>query len=155
MAQGLSPFKVEGAAISAGRIVLQQIRERIRKRATFGVETTLSGLHYARLIAEMKAAGYKVHIFFLWISIPRLAATRIAIRVKMGGHNIPRATVNRRFRRALRNMFQIYFDLADYVMIFDSSDIKPKLVAEKSACGFEVLDRKRFKKIQESVNRYG
>ncbi len=48
IAAGLSPFRPETAAIHAGRLMLQEIRSRVRQRRSFAFETTLSGRSYTQ-----------------------------------------------------------------------------------------------------------
>ena len=43
IADGLSPFSPESAAILAGRLMLERIKELANQRKDFGFETTLSG----------------------------------------------------------------------------------------------------------------
>jgi predicted ABC-type ATPase len=50
IAAGLSPFNPEAAAIQAGRLMLLQIAEHLKHGRSFALETTLSGLGYARQI---------------------------------------------------------------------------------------------------------
>src|SRR5438045_9362993 len=65
IAQGLSPFAPEQAAMAAGRIMVQMIREKVRRRESFAFETTLSGRNYARHIPRWRKAGYEVKLIFL------------------------------------------------------------------------------------------
>jgi predicted ABC-type ATPase len=44
IAEGLSPFAPEVAAVKAGRLMLREIDEAARQRESFAFETTLSGL---------------------------------------------------------------------------------------------------------------
>src|SRR3990167_9161748 len=67
IATGLAPFGPRAAAIKAGKLVLQQIHDFAKRDVDFAFETTLSGKSYARLLSELKAKGYKLHLFFLWI----------------------------------------------------------------------------------------
>jgi len=149
IARGLSPFDPDKVAASAGRLVLQRIRQLGLEGKTFAIETTLAGLGYARLIKRMRAAGYEVHLYFLWIPGPALAMRRIRARVRQGGHGVRQLVVKRRYGRSLRNLFRIYFDLADYVLIMDNSSDKPRPVATKRAGSFKVLDAKLMKRIGE------
>ena len=50
IAAGISPFSPELVAIRAGRIMLDQIHEHVRKGESFAFETTLSGRIYKTLI---------------------------------------------------------------------------------------------------------
>ena len=73
IAAGLSPFTPELAAVRAGRIMLEQIHEHVRKGEGFTFETTLSGRVYMRLIPRWQAEGYIVKLFFLQLPSPEMA----------------------------------------------------------------------------------
>ncbi len=113
IAQGVSPFSPERAALRAGKIVLQQIKEYAGNSADFGFETTLSGKTYLNVIKELKSKGYKVHLFFLWIPDYSLAIERIKGRVAEGGHFVPDEDVIRRFSRSNLNFINSYRTMAD------------------------------------------
>ncbi|MFZ5800898.1 MAG: zeta toxin family protein, partial [Candidatus Omnitrophota bacterium] len=75
---------------------MQQINEYAQRGVHFAFETTLSGKTYVSLFKELKARGYSLHIFFLWIPRPELAIARINDRVAEGGQDIPDEDVRRR-----------------------------------------------------------
>jgi predicted ABC-type ATPase len=50
IAAGLSPFAPEQAAIRAGRIMLEEIAEHVRRFEDFAFETTLAGRSYSQMI---------------------------------------------------------------------------------------------------------
>ena len=135
IAKGLSPFAPELAAARAGRLVLSRIQELAKARADFAMETTLSGRTYMSLFRRLKAAGYELHMFFLWLPVPELSLDRIAERVLEGGHNVPEADVRRRFPRATGNLFASYLPLLDTLYFFDNSGSKPEIVfTERNGC---------------------
>ena len=103
IAQGLSPFSPGAAAIKAGKLVLEQIRQFENQGVDFAFETTLSGKLYVKLFKSLKKKGYKIHLFFLWIPDAELAISRIKSRVARGGHNVPVRDVQRRFNRSISN----------------------------------------------------
>ncbi len=144
IAQGLSPFEPQGAAIKAGRIVLEQIRELSQNRVDFGFESTLSGRTYLSLLESLRSSGYVIHIFYLWIPSIDLALSRIQERVASGGHNIPDADVRRRFGKSLNNFFNHYKGLADYWSIFNNSTVPPTLIARASHGKIEIFERKIY-----------
>lgn len=47
IAAGLSPFNPDAAAVRAGRLMLEEIDQRVAQRRSFAFETTLSGRGYA------------------------------------------------------------------------------------------------------------
>jgi len=129
LALGFSPLAPERAAFVAGRFVLKRMQELVRRGEDFGLETTLSGKTYARVFREMKARGYEIHLFFLWLPNVDMAIARVASRVAKGGHDVPEPVIRRRFDLGLRNMFALYRPLLDSWMIFDNSDMPPKTIA--------------------------
>ncbi|MBA5869131.1 MAG: Zeta toxin family protein [Nitrospira sp. CR2.1] len=117
IASGLSPLKPELAARQGGRLLLMELNRLADARADFAFETTLSGRTYLKLRSLPSVA---------------LALRRIAVRVRQGGHDVPRADVVRRFRRSLKNFQLLYQDLADKWSIYDNSGPVPRLVEGKS-----------------------
>ena len=113
IAQGLSPFRPEAAAVRAGRLMLEMIADCVRRGESFAIETTLSGRSYAQMIPAWKRAGYRVTIFFLELPSADLAVQRVADRVFQGGHHIPEPVIRRRFRAGKENFLALYIPLAD------------------------------------------
>lgn len=148
IAQGLAPFEPRAAAVKAGKLVLQQIHEYAGRGVDFAFETTLSGKSYVNLLRELKAKGYRLHLFFLWIPSPELAIARIKERVREGGHSVPAEDVRRRFGRGIRNFFQLYESLVDSWMLFDNSKAKPVLIARRKNDHKQVLQEDVFNLIQ-------
>lgn len=48
-----------------------------------------------------------------------------------GGHNIPDDIIERRYKRGLINLFNIYLPIVDGALIFDNTNLKPTLIASK------------------------
>ena len=93
IAQGLSGFAPEAAAIRAGRIMLEQLEELATERADFAFETTLAARTYAGWLDKLRQSGYDVHLFYFWLNSPDLAIGRVSSRVKKGGHHVPEPTI--------------------------------------------------------------
>jgi predicted ABC-type ATPase len=132
IAKGLSPFQPESVSFEAGRIMLERIDNLLRESKTFGFETTLSTRSYKSMIIQAKESGYQVTLLFFWLQNHELAIERVKTRVLEGGHNIEPDIIKRRYFRGLKNLFELYFNLPDNIMIFDNSDEMPELIAEKS-----------------------
>lgn len=134
IADGLSPFAPERAAVKAGRIMPEMTAELEKQRESFAFETTLSGLTYARHIPIWQAVGYQVSLFFLQLPSPEAAIRRVAERVRQGGHHVPDAVVRRRHHVGFRNFETIYRPLVDDWTLFDNSGKTPRLIewGEKS-----------------------
>ena len=129
IAAGLSPFDPDRAAIRAGRLMLEEIKRRVRDGRSFAFETTLSGRYYARMIPRWRRAGYHVKLIFLSLPTTNLALARVAARVAQGGHDVPESAVRRRFGSGLRNFHDVYRALVNSWALYDNSGIEPRLIA--------------------------
>lgn len=129
IAAGLSPFNPGRAAIQAGRIMLSEIERRVRKGESFAFETTLSGHVYARMIPEWRNSGYRVRLIFLQLPDPKMAISRVKMRVAQGGHNVSSKVVRRLFDAGLRNFHDVYKHLVDKWEWYDNSGTTPQLIS--------------------------
>ena len=123
IAAGLSPFDPARASIRAGRLLLEEIKRRVRRADSFAFETTLSGRNYARMIPGWRASGYQVKLIFLTLPSADLAVARVAARVAQGGHDVAEAVIRRRFESGFRTFKNLYRRLVDSWILYDSSDI--------------------------------
>lgn len=131
IAKGLSPFQPESVAVQAGRIMLARMDELLQKGETFAFETTLATKSYKQKIEWAQANGYEVTLLFFWLDSPNIAKERVAQRVAEGGHNIPLETIERRYYNGIANLFTIYIDMVDIRYIFDNSEGRKELIAQK------------------------
>lgn len=127
IAAGLAPFQPETAAFRAGRLMLEEIARHAADDRSFDFETTLSGLTYARMIANWRAAGFAVKLIFLSLATPEEAIARVAMRVRQGGHDVPPEIIRRRFAAGRRNFHDVYRHRVDYWQWFDNSGDTPIL----------------------------
>jgi predicted ABC-type ATPase len=88
----------------------------------------LSGRAYARQIPQWQALGYRVELFFLSLPSADVAVQRVAERVRQGGHNIPEATIRRRFDAGLRLLTDVYQPLVDQWVVYDNAGEEPVLM---------------------------
>ena len=131
IAKGLSPFQPESVAMQAGRIMLARMDELLQKGETFAFETTLATKSYKQKIEWAQANGYEVTLLFFWLDSPNMAKKRVAQRVAEGGHSIPSETIERRYHNGITNLFAIYIDMVDICYIFDNSEGRKELIAQK------------------------
>lgn len=128
IAAGLSPFEPEKLAMKAGRIMLQEIADSVQRSESFAIETTLSGLGYLRQIQTWRALGYHISLFFLSLPNADMAVSRVAERVKQGGHHIPEDVIRRRFVAGRRNFEQKYRMLVNVWALYDNASDQPILI---------------------------
>jgi predicted ABC-type ATPase len=121
IARGLSAFSPESVAIEAGRLMLRRIDELASRGESFAFESTLAARSFAVLLRRLKADGYRVHIVYLWLRDPELAVSRVAQRVRRGGHSIPEEVIRRRYRIGLSNLFNMYQQVTTSWVLYDNS----------------------------------
>lgn len=147
IAKGLSPFQPETVAFEAGRIMLNRLDELIEDGNDFAFETTLATKSYTGRIKKAKEKGYKIKLLFFWLKSSDLAKKRVKRRVQNGGHNIPVDVIERRYIRGIDNLFNIYFDICDEVLIFDNTK-ESILVARKTKGDLDLINQEIWLKIQ-------
>lgn len=130
IALGLSPFAPETAEFLAGRVMIQRVRELLGARESFGIESTLAGRRYLTLLQQARVVGFWINIIYIWLRSADLAVSRVADRVRQGGHNIPEETIRRRYHRSLVNFFDWYRPLADAWTVCDNSGQKIVIVSQ-------------------------
>jgi len=130
IAQGLSPFKPDRVAIDAGRLMIRNIDECIRKNESFAFETTLSGKGYIKKIHDWKKQQYEIILYFFKLPSVEFSIERVKLRVTQGGHNVPEQDIRRRFERSWNNFNNFYKQLVDSWIIFDTSENIPLIIDE-------------------------
>ena len=128
IAAGLAPFAPETAAVQAGRLMLQELARHFAVRQSFAFETTLSGRAWLHHIREWQAASYRVKLIFLQLDSVEEAIARVAQRVRQGGHDIPEATIRRRFAAGRDNFERLYAPQADAWALYNNSGPQPVLL---------------------------
>lgn len=117
IAAGLAPFKPESVSFKAARLMLNELDEYTKAGKSFAFETTLSGAHYLQRIQEWKDLGYTVKLWFISLSSPELAISRVAERVAQGGHNIPEGVIRRRYKAGLENLSKYQKAVNSWVLL--------------------------------------
>jgi predicted ABC-type ATPase len=127
VAAGLSPFNPDLAAFKAGRIMLSEIEARSLSGHNFAFETTLSSFHYSTQIKRWQNLVYTVKLWFIKLCTSELAIERVKSRVKQGGHDIPHATILRRFTSGLKNLEKFKLIIDSWVIYEGDLDV-PRLI---------------------------
>ncbi|MFT4018389.1 MAG: hypothetical protein QM668_15600 [Agriterribacter sp.] len=115
--------------------MLQRIDQLLNNNETFAFETTLATRSYKDKIVEAREKGYTITLLFFWLRDIALARERVRIMVAEGGHNIEPDVIERRYIKGIRNLFDIYSTIVDGVFIFDNTEDKPELLAQKNVDG--------------------
>jgi predicted ABC-type ATPase len=133
IAAGMSPFHPSSMAIEAGRWMLKCIHDQLNKKESFAFETTLATKSYARWIEKAQKEGYQANLLFLWLSDVEMAKQRVQRRVKEGGHDIPTAVIERRYRSGTQNFFELYLPIMDQIIVIDNSNGVDAIIAKQTA----------------------
>jgi predicted ABC-type ATPase len=152
IAAGLSPFAPDAVSFQAGRIMLNRLRELFESRQSFSFETTLTGYGYTHLLREMKEAGYRIRLDYLWIPNLDITRNRVKQRVRKGGHDIPDEVQQRRFGKGLRLLLEHYRPLLNDWRIYDNTGQEPHLVVEEEDGRLWVRDASMLAHLEAATN---
>lgn len=147
IAKGLNASNTKGGAIDAGKIMLTEIHQAIKERIDVSFETTLSGRTWIKLIAEAKKNDYSICIHYLIVDNSEIALQRIKKRVALGGHDIPKATVLRRFGRSKALFIKTYSKLCDSWFVYDNSNGNANLIATYENSKSTIINKSLFDNI--------
>lgn len=130
IARGLGAFDPDSVAMEAGRAMLARLKQLATSRADFAFETTLASRTFAPWIGRLCVSGYEFSLLHLWLPDPEQAVSRVADRVRSGGHDVPADISRRRYHAGLRNFFTLYQPLAATWRFYDNSRSSgPRLIA--------------------------
>ena len=149
IAVGLSAYSPETVSFEAGRIMLKRLHELAASNASFAFESTLSSRSFALFLSRCRSQGYRIQIFYVALPSAELAVNRVALRVKLGGHNIPQADIERRFQRSLHNLYELYLPLADRWTILDNASGTLKPIAHGTAHRTHVKESKKWLNLKQ------
>jgi predicted ABC-type ATPase len=128
IARETDPTDPPRAAFQAGRDTIERTQQYISKFVSFGVETTLAGRNYLKLMRSLRENGWVVNLIYIGIDNPEINIRRVRERVARGGHHVPTEDIRRRYERSLNNL-SAAVDIANRVTIYDNSDRQFSLVA--------------------------
>jgi predicted ABC-type ATPase len=128
IARKINAISPESVAVLAGKTALNTAKQYVSDLVSFGVETTLAGKGYLKLMKDLKNSGWSVHLIYIGIESPAINIQRVEARVKQGGHNVPIVDISRRYYRSLDNL-TLAVIIADSVTIYDNSERQFQLIA--------------------------
>lgn len=129
LARAIDAKQPERHKVSAGKEAIKIVRDCIRNKRDFSIETTLAGGNVIRQMREAKENSFEVVMFYVGLGDYRLNIERVAARVKNGGHHIPSEDIIRRHHTSIENLLA-HLDLIDYLVLIDNSESDGKIVME-------------------------
>jgi predicted ABC-type ATPase len=91
------------------------------------METTLTGHSEWRVMADARAAGYKITLVNVGLADALASLARVRERVARGGHDIPAAIIMRRYAKSLANL-PAADDFADRISILNNTGAHQRLL---------------------------
>jgi predicted ABC-type ATPase len=149
----LNAFNPESEAVRAGRIMLEWMHDLAAAGRDFAFETTLAARTYAPWLASLKPLGYEVYLYYFWLDGPDTSISRVAARVRAGGHHIPETTIRQRYAKSVRNFCELNRPLCDVWRVYDNSGDGSRLVAFGSDTSETVIDSFTWDLVERSAKR--
>lgn len=93
------------------------------------IETVMSHPSKLDLIKRAERQGYRVYLYYVTTEDPKINIERVWARTQMGGHGVPKETIENRYYRSLQNLFEA-MQLSHRAFLIDNSGKVFKLIAE-------------------------
>lgn len=85
----------------------------------------------------------------------KLAKERVKTRVSEGGHHIEPDIIERRYIKGIKNLFNIYLPIVENALIFDNSEGKHELLADKQiGTSLNIVNNEKFKLLMNFYENY-
>lgn len=108
------------AILEAANYCSELRNECIESRRSFVFETVFSAPDKIDFILRAKAAGFFVRLFFIGTITPTINASRIAMRVIEGGHDVPITKIVSRYQKSMINC-RFIAPYVDRLYVYDNS----------------------------------
>ena len=119
-------------------IVGERIKSRFEANQSFSIETNLATSASYNVLQSAHKKGYQVALFYVSLESSQLCRDRVKDRVSRGGHDVPFAIIEHRYKNALSLIKQRYslFDKIDFI---DNSagDFRSVLQVESSELTYQ------------------
>ncbi len=108
--------KCGGDKMTGGKRAVSMLEDCLQCGVSFTQETTLSGKKTKKTAARAKALGYEIRLYYVGLNSAEESLSRIANRVRKGGHNIAPEDVKRRFAARFESLLDVlpYCDTAQF-----------------------------------------
>lgn len=110
-----------GDKIKGGKIAVKRIDDCLTKGVNFTQETTLSGVRTLKTIKRARELDYFIRLYYIGVNSSDESISRIANRVRKGGHDIPSKDVERRFNKRFEDLSKV-LPYCNEVRFFDNEN---------------------------------
>lgn len=105
----------------AGKIAVKQIFQYMSEGISFNQETTLCGKSIIQNILKAKKSGYSIEMHYVGVESVEIAKSRVKHRVEKGGHGIPEADIEKRYKETFEQLNKIIV-VCDLVVFYDNTE---------------------------------
>lgn len=92
----------------------------IEKKEDFSFETVLSSRYSLDILRKAKEEGYFVKCIFVLTVNPDINYARVLARVEMGGHDVDKEKIYKRYKGSLANVSEL-ISICDILHVYDNS----------------------------------
>lgn len=111
-------------------VIASYIREKLLElKTSFTFETVMSSPDKVDFLAKARKCGFRTYLYFVATEDPRINISRVAHRVKVGGHPVPEEKIVSRYHRSLALLINAVSH-SDRAYIFDNSGSERTWLAE-------------------------
>ncbi|MBS0529702.1 MAG: zeta toxin family protein [Proteobacteria bacterium] len=125
------------ANIAAAERMFRWLQASIAAYQTIGVETVLSTDKYRPLVEEAQRKNFEIRLIYVVLKSAELNVERVALRVKSGGHDVPREKIIERRGKSLAQL-PWFLARSDLALIYDNSGALPVEIVRKSGDTVEI-----------------
>jgi predicted ABC-type ATPase len=106
----------------------------IAEGRSVAVETVLSTDKYLAAMRAAHSRGFQNVLIYIALPSVEYSVQRVQARVADGGHDVPEASIRKRWPRTLDN-FRVFLNEADDVALFSNAGTEPVLVGARTSRG--------------------
>ena len=132
--------------IQSGKIVLNQLNDILHSGQSFVLESTISGRHHLQAIKNAQKQKYDIILIYVFLESVEQNLARIKMRTQLGGHNVPKTDVVRRYKRSLENFNDLSKVIKDWKLYYNGGT-KFQLVARHNSKNLEIINPTLYNKV--------
>lgn len=107
--------------ITAGKQVVNTIKEYIESKESFIQETTFCGNSIVRNVNNAIARGYYIEVHYVAVETTDIAIERVHSRVAKGGHGVSDQDIRRRYNQSFSNL-KLLLPKIDWLVLYDNTE---------------------------------
>lgn len=122
----------DGVAVNSyyASVLVDFIRhDLLRRKISFTFETVMSARAKVEFLCKARSQGFRTYLYYVATEDPDINISRVAHRVSLGQHDVPKNKIVERYHRSL-DLLADAVACADRAYLFDNSDNERVWIAE-------------------------